>query len=169
MAWQDEMTELVRAMTVDFATPPRSSDDSIERVLVCAAQLVASELTFSQSFKVNISDREITPDPTDTSTRDDPFVNLVCMRAAAIIDQGVVRAESGIVIRDNGSMVDLHYKLQAALALVKEGWQKRYDDEKWAYQNNQLDGQLCGKSVISPFREIALAYNWGESSGRDRR
>lgn len=161
MAWQEEMVELLRVMTFDLGTTPRNADASLERVIVGAARMVEARLDFSQSFNADLTNREITPDPTDADagTRDDNFVNLVCLKAAAIIDQGQVRAESGIVIRDNGSMVDLHYKLDAALRLVqgRGGFAAQYEEAVLAYQNEQLTG-VVGAVVLGPFRTIACEY-----------
>lgn len=165
MAWQDEMGEVLRVMVQDLNEPPTYPDDTVQRVILVAAQLVEGELTFSTTYQVDITDRDITPDPTDRDggTRDDNFVNLVCMKAAAIIDQGVVRQQSGIVIRDNGSMVDLRAKLAAALKLVQLGWARTYEEEKFRYQAGLLGGGVAGAVVLGPFRAIARdLYGWSD-------
>lgn len=164
MAWQDEMTTLLRVFVQDIAGA-KYPDSSLQLTLLGAAQLVRSDgLSFTQNFRADLVNQDLSPDPTDADagTRDDDFVNLVCMRAAAIIDQGLVRSESGIVIRDNGSMVDLHYKLQAALELVKSkgGWLNLYEEAKLIYQNGSVtDGMM----VIGPIRDFARGY-WGRGT-----
>jgi hypothetical protein len=161
MAWQDEMIELLRVMVQDMADKPKYPDDSLERVLVGAAHIVEAELDFPVHFAADLANRDIVPDPTDADagTRDDNFINLTCMRAAAIIDQGSIRAESGIVIRDNGSMVDLHYKLDALVKMVqgKGGWASEYQDAKLAYQAGLLT-DVVGAAVLGPFRDLAGEY-----------
>jgi hypothetical protein len=164
MAWQDEMVELLRVMTMDLGPTFRNSTTNLERVLVGAARIVESELDFNLTYNADLANRDITPDPTDADagTRDDNFVNLVCLKAGAIIDQGAVRAESGIVIRDNGSMVDLHYKLETALKLVqgKGGFAVLYEEAKLIYLSDQITGVLGGQ-VMGPFRTIAAElYGW---------
>lgn len=165
------MSEILRIFVFDLdENTPKYDDDTVERLLVVSAQLVEGELDFSHQYIADIPGRDITPDPTDSDggTRDDSFINLACMRAAAIVQQGEARLESGIVIRDNGSTVDLHYKLQGALALVKDGWQRRYDQEKFAYQTGQLTGKVAGQAVVGSFREFARGY-WGEYARPDWR
>lgn len=170
MAWQDEMTELLKTMTFDFNTPARYPDSTYERLLVGAAKLVSGELQFTQAFRADLANTDIKPDPTDTTggTRDDNFVNLVCMKAAAIIDQGQVRLESGIIIRDNGSMVDLHYKLDAAIKLLNSsgGWGNQYEQQKLLYLADQLD-EVAGRAVMGPFRSVAgELYGWDDPEPR---
>lgn len=163
MAWQDEMGELLRVMVWDMTTPPTYPDDSLQRVLVASAQMVETEMDFLWLYVADIPNRDIVPDPTDPVTRDDNFVNLVCMRAAAIIDQGVARTEPGIVIRDNGSSVDLRGKLEAALKLVALGWAKEYEQQKLVYQAGLLHNGIVGAAVIGPFRSMASeVFSWGE-------
>jgi hypothetical protein len=161
MAWQEEMVELLRVMTFDLGPTFRNSTSNLERVIVGAARIVESELDFTYFFNADLSNVEISPDPTDADagTRDDNFVNLVCLKAGAIIDQGAVRAESGIVIRDNGSMVDLHYKLEAALKLVqgRGGFATQYEEAKLQYAADQITG-IVGGVVLGPFRQIAAEY-----------
>ncbi len=171
MAWQEEMGELLRCMVTDLNVPPAYPDNTVQRLLVASAQLVEGELDFLQHFVADIPNLDILPDPTDTpgNTRDDSFINLVCMKAASIIEAGVVRSESGLVIRDNGSMVDLRGKLEAALQMVKNGWKSEYEREKWAYQSGLLNGRVPGQAVMGPFRAFASDYyGWGgrETSAR---
>jgi hypothetical protein len=158
MAWQDEMGQLLRVMIWDISTPQLYPDSSLQQVLVGAAQLVGTELAFTQTFVADIPNLDILPDPTDKigGTRDDNFVNLVCMKSAAIVDAGVVRTQSGIVIRDNGSMVDLRAKLAAALKMIEIGWAKTYEEQKFIYQAG-LDG-VIGMAVLGPFRAMAGEY-----------
>lgn len=172
MAWQDEMTELLRVMVQDMGDTPKYPDSSLERVLVGAARLVEGELDFTIHYDADLLNRDIVPDPTDADagTKDENFVNLVCMKAAAIIDQGSARSESGIVIRDNGSMVDLHYKLEAAMKLVqgKGGWASLYEDAKMRYLSTQLD-EVIGAVVMGPFRDVASQYyGWDGSYAEPR-
>ena len=167
MAWQDEMTILLRTMVWDLNAPQKYTDDSLQQVLAVAAQLVAAEADFSQQFVADVVNVAITPDPSDRAngTRDDDFLNLASMKAACIVDRGVARTESGILIRDNGSMVDLRAKLAAAMETLKVGWCKVYEDQKLAYQAGLLNGMTAGAAVLGPFREIANLWSgggWGE-------
>lgn len=164
MAWQDEMTQLLRVMVWDFSdavTTELYTDASLQDVLVASAQLVlTSTPPFSKPFVASITNIDITPDPTDDAggTRDFNFENLVCMRAAAIVDQGVVRTQSGIIIRDNGSLVDLSKKLAAALRLLEVGWAKTYEQERLRYAAGLLQADPPGCAVMGAFRDMCRDY-----------
>ncbi len=160
MAWQDEMTTLLRVMVWDVITPQKYTDDTLQTVLVGSAQLVLGEVIgFKQTFVADVQGTDISPDPTDRSggTRDDAFINLVAMKAAALVDQGIVRTESGIVIRDNGSMVDLSHKLSAALRLLENGWAKKYENERFLFSAGLLGNTPPGMGVVGAFRSIERA------------
>lgn len=157
MAWQDTMTTLLRTMVWDLTTPQNYTDDSLQQVIVGAAQLVRTEVSFNTNFVPDLLNIDIVPDPTDPATNDDNFINLVCMKAAAIVDQGVARTQSGIIIRDNGSMVDLSAKLQAAMKMIQIGWAKTYQDQKFIYQSGLLNGPV-GAAILGPFRDIARGF-----------
>lgn len=148
-----EMTELLRVMLLDFDST-KYTDENLTRVLMVAAFQVSQELDFDNDYSVNIVGVDISPDPTDTDTRDDAFINLTCIKAACIIDRGsaAIAASQAISVRDGSSAIDLRGPLQGKLALLKDGWCKVYEDAKYEHQRG--DGVIAGIAVTTPFRTL---------------
>ncbi|MBY0525605.1 MAG: hypothetical protein K2R98_19525 [Gemmataceae bacterium] len=160
MAWQTEMVEILRVMIDDLADEPKYTDSRLTRTLVVAAQLVISEITFSIAFVPDIDSLTITPDPTSRTaeTRDDSFVNLVCMKAACVVERGETRKAvgKGVLIKDPAHTFDNRASAQGHLALLKQNWCQQYEDAKLEYQANQAT--VAGAAVMSPFRMFVDGY-----------
>lgn len=155
MAWQDDMTELLRVMVNDMEDTPTYTDDRLERVLAVAAFQVLQELRFSFPYVVSLANTTIMPDPTDPASKDESFVNLVALKAACIIDQGsaVVAAQRAIAVKDGGSSVDLRGVFAGKFALLEKGYCAIYKDSKKEYQAGQV--RIAGAAVMGPFRLYA--------------
>ena len=120
--WQAEMITLLRVLVDDLSSPYTYTDGRMTQVLAVAAQLVTAELNFPYDFQVNIQALTITPNPTDrTGTRDDNFINLVCIKAACLIERGESRRSVGqsIAIRDGSSSIDLRGSMDGRLNCLK--------------------------------------------------
>lgn len=158
MAWQDEMTTIVRTMVNDTSTTaPTYTDDRVQGCIVVAARLVEMELDFRYVYKGDVIAVDITPDPTDSTsvppTRDENFINLACCKAASIIDRGsaMAAANQAIMVKDSTSVIDLRDAFKAKLSLLEKGWSAVYDDMKEEYVNAQGAGTV-GAIVMGPFR-----------------
>lgn len=158
MSWQTEMVETLYIMLGDLEKVVYSTTN-LERVIVVAAQMVASELNFSQSFESSIDDLDITPDPTDrvNQTRDDSFINLTCIKAACIINRGDAFKNAGkaLKVRDIGGVsIDTTETFKAKFNLLeKGGWCAVYSEEKFDYQLSSTI--VAGAAIMSPFRIYA--------------
>lgn len=163
MAWEDDMPEILRVMVNDLEDTPTYSDEKLLRVLVVAAFQVLRELTFAQTYTVNIQNQTISPDPTASATLEESFVNLVTIKAACILDRGsaVTAASRAISVRDGGSAVDLRGVFGANLKLLEKGWCAVYEQEKLAYQAGQT--RVAGAAVMTPFRVYASWSGEGRS------
>ena len=158
MSWQVEMIRMVRGMIGDWdTTNPTYSDDRLKELIIVAAQLVISELDFTQTFVPDLTTLTITPDPTDRIgppvTRDDSFINLVSMKAACITDRSETKtaANQAIDAKDGSSSISLRGVAQARQALLeKGGWCPQYDDAKFAYMLNR--SHVAGAAIMGPFR-----------------
>lgn len=96
MAWQTEMTIIVRTLINDLDTVnPTYSDARIEQVITVAATYVQQEANLSKTYTVDVTNGSITNDPT-TPSRDDAFVALTCLKAACIVDQSTFRTKAAI-------------------------------------------------------------------------
>lgn len=158
MAWPTEMTTVLRVMINDLDTPQTYTDQRLQQVLAVCAQIVTVEMNFSQPFQADVVAVSITPDPTDTvnGTRDNSFINLVCLKAACLTDRGKASLAAGqaVNVKDGTSSVDLRGVAQARLALLqKGGWCGAYEDEKFAYLAGQV--RTAGAAILSPFRIYA--------------
>lgn len=160
MAWQDEMVTILRTTIMDLATTPTYSDDRLQQVIVVCARYVLQEMTFSQPFTADVSNIDIRPDPTNDSgnTRDDSFINMVCLKAACFTDRGEARLSAGqaVSVKDGSSSIDLRSIASTRLAMLQKGWCKVYDDEKFAYMSGQV--RTAGAAIMTPFRVFA-GYN----------
>lgn len=155
--WQAEMITLLRVLVDDLASPQTYTDGRLTQVLAVAAQIVSTELNFANDFKVNIQALTIEPNPTDrSSTRDDNFINLVCIKAACLIERGETRKSvgQGIAIRDGSSSIDLRGSMDGRLKLLEKGWCAVYEDTKLEYQASR-NGTIAGAAIMTPFRVFA--------------
>lgn len=94
MAWNTEIPLIVRVLTNDITTPYKFSDSRINQVIVVAAQFVKQDIQGNNDFTITIDKPAITPDPTETDTRNDVFVNCVALKSACIIDQSTFRTKA---------------------------------------------------------------------------
>ena len=157
--WQAEMITLLRVLVDDLASPYTYTDGRLTQVLAVAAQLVTAELQFPYSFKANVQALTITPDPTDrsaTGTRDDNFINLVCIKGACLIDRGEAKKSVGqsIAIRDGSSSIDLRGAMEGRLKLLEKGWCNVYEETKLEYKAGRA-GVVAGAAIMTPFRVFA--------------
>lgn len=173
MAWEDDMTEMLRVLVDDMDEPPVFSDEKLLRVLTVAAFQVSSQLTFDHNFAVSISAQTISPDPTAAAYSNPSFLNLTTTKAACIINQGsaMTAAARAIVVRDGGSMVDLRAIFGAKFKLIEQGWCAVYEDMKFEYQAGSV--RVAGAAVLGPFRLYARGgFGWGQDGylggGRNR-
>lgn len=153
MAWQDVMLGLLRPMVNDMASATYN-DDTLEQVLVVAAfQVLREPLSFAFDYTADVENTDITPDPTDSDSQDDAFVNLVAIKAACIVDTGSAAgaATQAIMVKDGASMIDLRGALAGKLALLRQGWCATYKEAKFEHQS----GSLAGAAVMTPFRLYA--------------
>lgn len=94
--WQIEIPIIVRNLINDFNTPPTYSDDRIEQLILVAAQYVLMEVNLDTNYIVNIVTMDISPDPSDPSTRDTDFIGFVAMKAACLLDQSTFRTKAAL-------------------------------------------------------------------------
>lgn len=166
MAWQDEMSIMVRVMIGDTSATPTNSDDSLEQLLALSARQVLNELSFDQEYTVNVENATISPDPTAAATLDDAFINLVTLKAASILDRSGagLAAKRAILVKDGSSAIDLSKVSESMIKLLEKGWSAVYADAKWQYLYDQ-SSSIPGMAIMTPFRLYAYSYC---ASERDR-
>jgi hypothetical protein len=154
MAWQTECIVMVRHMVGDLTEPYTYSDNRLEELFLVCAQMVITEVIFNETYTIDVDEVTLTPDPTDreADTRNDNFINLVCLKCACFIDQCETRkaAQTGGLIKDMNVTVDFRGSLQGRISILKEGWCKAYAEAVLQYKTNRY--QVAGAAIVAPFR-----------------
>jgi hypothetical protein len=159
MAWQTDATELLRVLINDLDCTQTYSDERLLRVLIASSYQLLRKAAFSQSFVVNISKQTITPDPTDTTngTNDENFINLMCLKAACIIDTGsaIKAANNAIAGKDLDVAFDLKGVATSTLALLDKGYCATFEA---AFDEYLAGSGVISAAVMGPFRIFARNY-----------
>ena len=153
MAWQTEMTIIVRTLINDLEVIPTYSDARIEQVIAVAATYVQQEANLNTSYTIDVSTSSLSPDPT-TPNRNENFIALTCLKAACIIDQSTYRtkaATDGIRASLGSASLQVAGNLSGFKAILDQGpcamYQQLLDD-------NNIAGEGAVhvvQAVLSPF------------------
>lgn len=148
MAWQEEMTTIVRFIINDYTSPYENSTDNLQSLIVAAAQLTKNDVDFDTDYSISISSTGISPDPTDIN--DDAFINLVSLKAACLLARGDQRrkARNALSIKDGPSNIDGRAAAEAT-AKWSDNICKEYADAELEYR---LGNAKPGKAIIGPYR-----------------
>ena len=123
MSWQGQMSTVVRHLISDVDSSSYTfSANRIETTILVAAQLLTMNVDFDNTYTINVESCSLSPDPTDTDTKDNPFIALASLRAACIIVGSEIRKESGnaISIKDGPSAIDLRGVTSTLTVLYKD-------------------------------------------------
>tara|TARA_Y100000004_G_scaffold165169_1_gene195850 strand:+ start:454 stop:957 length:504 start_codon:yes stop_codon:yes gene_type:complete len=144
------MTTVVRHLINDVdATSYTFSTDRVETTILVAAQLMIMNVDFNNTYDINVEASTLSPDPTDSGTKDDPFIALACLRAACIIIGSEIRKESGnaISIKDGPSAIDLR-GVTSTLTVLYQDLCKKYDEALLDYR---AGNSVSGQSILGPY------------------
>lgn len=154
MAWQAETIEILRAFIDDLDDEnPTYSDEKLERILLVAAFQINTTVEFTNDYTVNIQTSELDPDPTAPETTDDAFVNLMCLKAACIMDRGraITASEQAVSIKEFSTNINLGAVAAARQKLLeKGGWCPVFEEELTKHQLSA--NGIVGAAVLGPFR-----------------
>jgi hypothetical protein len=167
MSWQGQMSTILRYIINDIDSSKYTyNDHRIETTLVVSAQLVTLEVDLGNTYTINVESCVLSPDPTDTATRDDAFINLVCLKAACVIVGSEIRSESGnaISIKDGPSAIDLRGVTSTLVVLHKDLCAK-YEQ---TLLNYRAGNSIAGKSILGPYSP-GSDYVSRHGSNRDNR
>jgi hypothetical protein len=161
--WDTEMVKLLRGMILDKAEPYKYADEDLRELILVSAQLIQTEVQFAQVYQVDVDDEVLTPDPTEvteTTVRDDSFINLVTLKSACILDNGSARlavedigpdiSDMGFSVRQNAALI------QAKLQLLRQGWCAVYNDAKFEFKFNRYTA--AGAIIVSMIRSPDRSY-----------
>tara|TARA_Y100000592_G_scaffold93541_1_gene156878 strand:+ start:1173 stop:1676 length:504 start_codon:yes stop_codon:yes gene_type:complete len=144
------MTTIVRHLINDIdSTSYTFSTDRLETTILVAAQLLIMNVDFNNDYDINVEAITLSPDPTDTDTKDDPFIALACLRAACIVIGSEIRKESGnaISIKDGPSAIDLR-GVTSTLTVLYQDLCKKYDESLIDYR---AGNSVSGQSILGPY------------------
>jgi hypothetical protein len=144
------MSTIVRHLIDDLdAAKYKYSPTRVETAILVSAQLTTMNVDFNNSYTINVESCSLSPDPTDTDTKDNPFINLVSLRTACIILGGEIRSESGnaISIKDGPSAIDLRGVSQVLATLYKD-LSDRYDHTLLEYR---AGNSIAGHAILGPY------------------
>ena len=145
MHWQNHTLKMVRHLINDVdGENYKYSDERINSTVAVASQLVILEIDFEFTYKIDLDEETITPDPSN----DTQFINLAVLKAACIIIGGEVKTEAAnsISIKDGPSAIDLRGVSSTLLVLYKDLCTK-YDK---LVQDYGFSGRT-GQSILGPY------------------
>ena len=144
------MSTIVRHLVDDLdSTKYKYTPHRLETALLVAAQLMIMNVDFNNIYSINVENCTLSPDPTDSTTKDDPFIALVCLRTACIILGSEIRSESGnaISIKDGPSAIDLRGVTQTLAILYKDLCEK-YEHLLLEYR---AGNSVAGQAILGPY------------------
>ena len=150
MSWQGEMSTIVRYLVDDVdSSKYKYSDKRIETTVLVAAQFATLQVDLTNTYTINVEQCSLSPDPTDTATRDNAFINLSCLKAACIMVGSEVRSESGnaISIKDGPSAIDLR-GVAATLVTLYTDLCAKYDQLLLDYR---AGNSVAGQAILGPY------------------
>ena len=110
MPWQNEMTLIVRHLVNDLDSSSYIFTDSrLEEAVLVSAQLASLEIDFENTYTIDVDSVSLSPDPTDSSNKDDSFINLVSLKTSQMLLGSELKTHSlnAISLRDGPSALDL--------------------------------------------------------------
>tara|TARA_R100000005_G_C4983593_1_gene192560 strand:+ start:989 stop:1498 length:510 start_codon:yes stop_codon:yes gene_type:complete len=149
MAWQNEMALIVRHLVNDLNSSDYTFTDSrIEESVLVSAQLAALEVDFENTYAIEVDSLSLSPDPTDSSNKDDSFINIVCLKTAQMLLGSELKTHSlnAISLRDGPSALDLR-GIVSGLKILFDDINKKYDEAKTQYKLNGVVGQ----AILGPY------------------
>jgi hypothetical protein len=150
MSWQGQLSIMVRHLVNDLdETSYKYSDSRIEKAILVSSFLVTNDADFSNNYSINVEQCSISPDPTDSDTKDDPFVALTAMKTALTIIGSEIRSESSnaISIKDGPSAIDLR-GVASTLTVLYKDLSEKYDSMITDYT---AGSSLGGQAILGPY------------------
>ena len=150
MAWQGQISTMVRHIINDVdPSNYKYSPRRLETTILVAAQLLSTEVDLQYDYDINVEQCLLTPDPTESPTKDSDFLSLVTLKTSCIVLGSEVKAESGnaISIKDGPSSIDLRGVSGTIIALYKDICEK-YSQMLLDYQ---AGNSLAGHAILGPY------------------
>ena len=166
MPWQNEMTIIVRHLVNDLdSTNYTFSDDRLEESILVSSQLSILEIDFEQTYTIEVDTSSLSPDPTNSSNKDDSFINLVSLKTAQMLIGSELKTHSlqAVAMRDGPSSIDLR-GIVAGLKILFDDINRRYEEAVTQYKLNGVVGQAI-LGPYSPGSDAVARTNMSHRSG----
>lgn len=149
MAWQEEITTIVRVLVNDIGPNYTYSDERILQCIVVASKYVQFDVVLDHSYEVDVINQTITPDP--TVDNDNIFIDLVALKASCIIDQSNFRTKAvleGLRASLGPASLAVNNNLAGWKEILNHGPCALYDSlvEHWDVANASAI-----RAILSPF------------------
>ena len=147
MAWNTDMVMMLRSTIGDDAEPYTYSSIKLVDLLITAAIKVIMSVDFDRVYRVDVSDRSITPDPVGVGDLD--FQILVVLQAVVILAVGEYRKkiEYSVSIKDGPSSIQT-----TDMATKTRQWMNdalaAYNGAVLAYK---MGNGLSGAGIVGPY------------------
>lgn len=150
--WKEEAVVILRNILQDVNEEKYKTCD-LEQLLLVSAFMLLQEADFEQDFVVSIKKKTISPDPSAEATKDESFINLMCLKAACNLNQGKALNEASNAFsgKDGFSSFDFRGVADSLIKLLlKGGWCAIYEKQL----ENYILGKdsVAGMAVMGPFR-----------------
>lgn len=166
MSWQGQISTMVRYLVDDIdPTNYKYANKRVETTILVAAQFVTLQTDFNNTYTINVEQCTLSPDPTDTDTKDNAFINLTALKAACIMLGSEVRSESGnaISIKDGPSAIDLR-GVASTLVTLYQDLCKKYDQMLLDYR---AGSSVAGQAILGPYSPGSDLVSRGNLGHRD--
>ncbi len=142
MAWQDISVPTLRVIINDLGSTVTYNDSRLEELLIVAARYIDQEIPFSTNYTIDVVNCSIAPEP------DDPFINLMVLKAACILAMGTQRLDvtKGFLIQDGPSKID-GKQVIVEQKNITDNYCKMFED---AVEQHRLGNAVVGRAVFGP-------------------
>ncbi len=156
--WQPTMITILRYLVNDFDSDSYTySDSRLEELILIAAHLIQKEVSFENSYTIDIDQAYITPNPVEVN--DAAFINLVCLKAAVLLTRNELKTKS------LGSLSWSDGPSSLNTTSVFTSFQKLYEALNDNYEQARLQFMMgsrpVGRGIFGPMSSYNL-LNTGE-------
>jgi len=153
MTWQNEMVRILRFLIYDIDAATYT-DARLEETILVAAQLQYTSVDFDKTYTIDVDTLVLTPDPT-AATKDDWFINIVCVKAACIVlhSEAKTLAAQAYRIKDGPSSIDVGGAYKATKQLADD----MCDKLARMIVDYKVGNSVAGHAVLTPYTQERLS------------
>jgi hypothetical protein len=148
MTWQEKVVLIIRTLIGD-EDGDQYDDERILLLFLVAANMILLEASFDEAYQIDMTENEITPDP----TADSDFLILCCLKSACILATSEFKRKTlstggkKITMKDGPSEItmDTSGQLLSAKSL-SDSVCKKYEDALFLYNS----GKSIGIAIVGP-------------------